>query len=135
MNSTLRSERVRARKIHHAQVFFQYSGDPIRILNHQYERWRQTMQSLQLHYRRPYCARHSPVSWNLMIGKNPLWVAKERPQCRDDLSRLFGLGERNQRGYSGDQTRDKRAERTGSRNGVAPAIVSSVELLPFNVHA
>ena len=24
-----------------------------------------------------YNARHSTVSWNLMVGKNPLWVAKQ----------------------------------------------------------
>jgi hypothetical protein len=28
-------------------------------------------------YRRPYVARHSSVSWNLMLGKNVLWVAKQ----------------------------------------------------------
>jgi hypothetical protein len=27
--------------------------------------------------REPYNARHSSVSWNLMVGKNPLWVAKQ----------------------------------------------------------
>jgi len=26
---------------------------------------------------KPYVARHSSVSWNLMIGRNPLWVAKQ----------------------------------------------------------
>ena len=39
----LRSEWVRAGKIHHAQVFVQDSGDPIRLLNYPYERWRQTL--------------------------------------------------------------------------------------------
>jgi hypothetical protein len=28
-------------------------------------------------YREPYNARHSSVTWNLMIGKNPLWVGKQ----------------------------------------------------------
>src|SRR5258708_1186411 len=28
-------------------------------------------------YRRPYCARHSSVSWNLMLGKTPLRVATQ----------------------------------------------------------
>jgi hypothetical protein len=28
-------------------------------------------------YREPYNTRHSSVSWNLMAGKNPLWVAKQ----------------------------------------------------------
>jgi integrase len=32
---------------------------------------------MKVRYREPYNARHSSVSWNLMIGKNPLWVAKQ----------------------------------------------------------
>jgi hypothetical protein len=30
-----------------------------------------------MRYRRPYAARHTSVSWNLMIGRNALLVAKE----------------------------------------------------------
>jgi hypothetical protein len=30
---------------------------------------------LPLRYRKPYTARHTSVSWNLMLGKSPLWVA------------------------------------------------------------
>jgi hypothetical protein len=41
-------------------VFFQDSGEPIRLLNYPYERWRQTLQSsVKLRYRKPYCVRHS----------------------------------------------------------------------------
>jgi hypothetical protein len=40
-------------------------------------RWRKTLLSLKVRYRRPYTARHSSVSWNLMLGKNVLWVAKQ----------------------------------------------------------
>jgi hypothetical protein len=32
---------------------------------------------MKVRYREPYNARHSSVSWNLMVGKNPLWVAKQ----------------------------------------------------------
>jgi flavorubredoxin len=32
---------------------------------------------MKARYREPYNARHSSVSWNLMCGKNPLWVAKQ----------------------------------------------------------
>lgn len=35
------------------------------------------LQRMKVRYRDPYNARHSSVSWNLMIGKNPLWVAKQ----------------------------------------------------------
>jgi hypothetical protein len=30
-----------------------------------------------MRYRRPYAARHTSVSWNLMVGRNALLVAKE----------------------------------------------------------
>src|SRR5581483_48303 len=39
--------------------------------------WRLSLKRTGIRRRRPYCARHSSVSWNLMIGKNPLWVAKQ----------------------------------------------------------
>jgi len=41
------------------------------------KRWRLSLERLGQCYRRPYCARHSSVSWNLMIGKNPLFVARQ----------------------------------------------------------
>src|SRR5581483_10493751 len=65
-------------KIHHDHLFFKDNGEPIRNLLYPYVRWRQTLQRLpSLRYRKPYCARHSSVSWNLMSGKSPLWVAKQ----------------------------------------------------------
>jgi integrase len=35
------------------------------------------LRALKARYRDPYNARHSSVSWSLMIGKNPLWLAKQ----------------------------------------------------------
>lgn len=35
------------------------------------------MMTVKARYREPYNARHSFVSWNLMPGKNLLWVAKQ----------------------------------------------------------
>jgi integrase len=67
-----------AGKIRHDHLFFMENGEPIRNLNYPWVRWRSTLQlSLKTRYREPYCARHSSVSWNLMIGKNHLWVAKQ----------------------------------------------------------
>jgi hypothetical protein len=40
-------------------------------------RWRHTLKRLGLRYRKPYAARHTSVSWNLMIGKNPLYNARQ----------------------------------------------------------
>jgi hypothetical protein len=53
------------------------TGEPFRTLHHPQRRWRKTLQSLKVRYRRPYTARETSVSWNLMAGKNPLWVAKQ----------------------------------------------------------
>jgi hypothetical protein len=42
-----------------------------------YGRWERTLRRLAIRYRKPYAARHTSVSWNLMLGRNPLLVAKE----------------------------------------------------------
>jgi integrase len=58
-------------------VFFKEDGDPIRNLQYSWVWWRQTLRRMKVRYRDAYNARHASVSWNLMIGKNPLWVAKQ----------------------------------------------------------
>ena len=74
----LRAQLQHEGRIHHEQLFFKGNGEPIRNLLYPYSRWRQTLHRLRMiRYRKPYCARHSSVSWNLMIGNNPLWVAKQ----------------------------------------------------------
>jgi len=65
------------RLIDHNQIFFKDDGKPIRNLSYPAKRWRLSLQRLEQRYRRPYSARHSSVSWNLMIGKNPLFVARQ----------------------------------------------------------
>jgi hypothetical protein len=52
-------------------------GDAIRSLNDPCDCWRWALKRLKVRYREPYNARHSSVSWNLMLGKNLLWVAKQ----------------------------------------------------------
>ena len=42
----LRNEWVRAGKIHHERAFFQDSGEPIRLLNYPYERWRHSVTTM-----------------------------------------------------------------------------------------
>jgi integrase len=74
----LRTRLELAGKIHHDQLFFKRTGEPIRNLQYPYARWRRTLaRTPQIRYRKPYCGRHSSVSWNLIIGRNPLWVAKQ----------------------------------------------------------
>jgi integrase len=64
-------------RIDHEQLFFQDDGAPIRNLTYFGKCWRKTFERIGLRYRRPYCARHTSVSWNLMVGKNPLFVARQ----------------------------------------------------------
>jgi integrase len=73
----LRARLARAGAIEHEQLFFTAEGEPIRDLSYPYVRWQRTLRSLAIRYRKPYAARHSSVSWDLMIGRNPLYVAKQ----------------------------------------------------------
>jgi integrase len=74
----LRARLELAGNIHHDQLFFKANGEPVRNLQYPYARWQRTLAQLRkIRYRKPYCARHSSVSWELMIGKKPLWVAKQ----------------------------------------------------------
>jgi integrase len=75
--------------IQHEHVFFRETGEPFRNLQIQARRWHATLTSLKLRYLRPYVARHSSVSWNLMAGKNPLWVAKQHGHSITTMLRVY----------------------------------------------
>lgn len=62
----------------HNRIFFHESGIPFNNLQVPWKRWDYTMQvTLKKRERTPYAARHSSVSWMLMIGRNFLWVAEQ----------------------------------------------------------
>jgi integrase len=87
----LRARLGQADKIHHDHLFFKENGDPIRNLQYPYVRWRRTLARLNavVRYRKPYCARHSSGSWDLMIGRNPLWVAKQHGHSITTMLRVY----------------------------------------------
>jgi integrase len=64
-------------RMDHEHVFFKDDGEPIRHLHYGWKRWRHSIERLNLRPRAPYKARHSFITWSLMVGKNPLWVAKQ----------------------------------------------------------
>lgn len=64
-------------RIDHEHVFVKEDGEPIRHLHYGWKRWRRSLERLGLRPRAPYKARHSFITWNLMIGNNPLSVAKQ----------------------------------------------------------
>jgi integrase len=86
---SLRAELQAAGQIDHDHVFFRETGAPFRNLQHSQRRWRTTLQALKLRYRRPYTARQTSVSWNLMAGKNLLWVAKQHGHSIATMLRAY----------------------------------------------
>jgi hypothetical protein len=86
----LRERLKRAGKIDHDRLFFKETGGAIRILQYPYRRWRHTLlRNSGVRYRRPYCARHTSVSWDLMVGQNPLWVAKQHGHSITTMLRTY----------------------------------------------
>ncbi|HEY4211557.1 MAG TPA: DUF3596 domain-containing protein [Steroidobacteraceae bacterium] len=86
----LRERLVRLGQIDHDLLFFESTGAPIITLTVAYQRWRKTMRRLsEIRYRKPYAARHSSVSWNLMVGKKPLWVAKQHGHSLETMLRSY----------------------------------------------
>jgi integrase len=73
----LRREYVAHSKIRHDLLFFLEDGSPISDPEVTRRRWNESLQSLKIRQRGPYQARHTSVTWNLMIGKNLLWVSKQ----------------------------------------------------------
>jgi integrase len=119
----LRESLKRVGKIDHDRLFFKETGEPIRNLQYAHVRWRRTLARLpEIRYRKPYCARHSSVSWNLMIGQSALWVARQHGHSIATMLRVYaawteGAGE-------GDLEAIKRAMAARpsnlSRSGPAP---------------
>jgi integrase len=86
----LRTRLERAGQIDHDHIFFKASGEPIRNLQYPYSRWRKTLARLRnVRYRKPYCARHSSVSWDLMTGRSALWVARQHGHSIATMLRFY----------------------------------------------
>ena len=86
----LRKRLELAGKINHGHLFFKENGGPICSLQYPYRRWRWTLaRNSNIRYRKPYCARHSSVSWDLMVGRKPLWVAKQHGHSITTMLRAY----------------------------------------------
>lgn len=86
----LRARLGREGKIDHGKLFFKANGEPIRNLQYPYVRWRATLERLRtIRYRKPYSARHSSVSWDLMIGRSALWVARQHGHSIATMLRAY----------------------------------------------
>lgn len=76
-------------QIDHDHLFFNRDGTPIRRLGHVAKCWCKSLMRLGMRLRRPYCARHASVSWNLMIGKKPLFVARQHGYSPTTMFRIY----------------------------------------------
>ena len=83
-------QRLKARgSVNHDHLFFGDDGLPIRRLAYVTKCWRKSSERLGLRGRRPYVARHTSVSWNLMIGKSPLFVARQHGHSVATMFRTY----------------------------------------------
>jgi integrase len=85
----LRDEYVAAGKIRHEQLFFLEDGRPISDPEITRWRWSESIKALNIRRRGPYHARHSSVTWQLMLGKNLLWVAKQHGHSVEVMLRMY----------------------------------------------
>jgi integrase len=77
-------------QIDHAFLFFTAKGAAIQHFRHPNLRWKRSLARLaNVRYRRPYTARHSSVSWNLMLGRSPLWVSKQHGHSIATMFRAY----------------------------------------------
>src|SRR6267154_1829276 len=85
----LRAEYVAAGKIRHEHLFFLEDGRPISDPEITRWRWSESIKALNIRRRGPYHARHSSVTWQLMLGKNLLWVAKQHGHSVEVMLRMY----------------------------------------------
>ena len=86
----LRAEYVAAGKITHEHLFFLEDGSPISDPEITRWRWSESITGLDIRRRGPYHARHSSVTWQLMLGKNLLcWVAKQHGHSVEVMLRMY----------------------------------------------
>lgn len=85
----LRDEYVAAGRIKHQHLFFLDDGSPISDPEITRWRWSESIKALGIRRRGPYHARHSSVTWQLMLGKNLLWVAKQHGHSVEVMLRMY----------------------------------------------
>ena len=82
----LREKYVAASKIRHDHLFFLEDGRPISDPEIARWRWSESIKALNIRRRGPYHARHS---WQLMLGENLLWVAKQHGHSVEVMLRMY----------------------------------------------
>ena len=86
--------------IDHDSLFFTDRGAPIRSLAVTGRRWSCTLKRLPIRYRSPYHARHTSVSWQLMVGDNPMRVAEQHGHSELTMWTVYAAWVHGERGES-----------------------------------
>ena len=73
----LRADMVERGLIDHDYLFVADYGSRMRRMSTASSRWTRTLAKLPIRYRRPYVARHTSGSWNLIIGHPAAFVADQ----------------------------------------------------------
>jgi integrase len=129
VSAQLGTERER---VIHDFVFFKEDGEPILSLKYPYMRWRYAAEKLGLRYRDPYTARHSCVSWHLMIGKNLMWCARQHGHSVQVMLSNYGTWIEN--ATEADVEAIKRslvAEATGAKKVATMATTQAPSVTPY----
>jgi flavorubredoxin len=71
------------------RLLFLEDGSPISDAEVTRWRWSESLKTLNIRARGPYHARHSSVTWLLMLGKNLLWVAKQHRHSVEVMLRMY----------------------------------------------
>lgn len=86
----LRERYVAQGRIDHRHLFFHEDGTPITDPECTHWRWNRTLtRTVDARGRGPYHARHTFVSWNLMLGKPLLWVAQQAGHSVEVMLRMY----------------------------------------------
>ena len=115
----------RAGQIDHQQLFFTANGEPLRDLHYPYFRWRRTLRRLGIRHRKPYATRHTSVSWQLMIGRNPLLVAAEHGHSLLTMLRVYAAWTRGARSPEMAAIRRARGDLPTVRARVHPPVLAA----------
>jgi integrase len=86
----LRAQYLAEGRINHKHLFFHQDGTSIADPECTRWRWNETLRrTVEGRGRGPYHARHTFVSWNLMLGKPLLWVAQQAGHSVEVMLRMY----------------------------------------------
>jgi integrase len=101
-------------------------------LKYPYMRRRGVMEKLGLRYRDSYIARHSSVSWRLMLGRNLMWCARQHGHSVPVMLSNYGTWIENATDADVEEIkRSMASEPTGAKVVIAATVPSATPEAPW----